>query len=182
MGEKCTPDDPQRCRGTTNDGQCQYLSIEGSEYCAYHNGGVRGGSNFQKKKVERYLIDEQELRRSYLRQADDKDYLSLKDEILLLQAVLERRLNSIRTDADLQMGIGHVNILVQRLESMKVNLLKIQSQLGLVLGKDELRILARDMATILDEELSGLEDKDERMDRICQRLFEAIEGAGKKEE
>lgn len=180
--DKCKPDDPNRCQGVVQDGQCQYLAVEGSKFCEYHCGNARGGNRTQERKKERYLIDNQELRRSYLRQHDDRDYLSLKDEILLTQALLERRLNSIKTDADIMMAIGPVNQLIQRLESMKIALLKIQQTLGLVLGKDELRILARDMAQILDEELEGIVDKDVRMDSICQRLFEAVESAGKANE
>ena len=182
MADKCNPADPRRCKGITKDGQCQYPAVEGSEYCSYHAGEHRGGKEHKQRQVERYMIDQQELRRSYLRQNDDKDYLSLKDEILLVQAVLERRLNSIRTDADMQMAVGHVSQLVQRLESMKLNLMKIQQQLGLVLGKDQLRALARELANILDEELEGLEKKDDLMESISRRIFEAIEEAGQPKE
>ena len=173
------PDDPNRCHGTDNNGQCRYVAVPGSNFCEYHKGMRKGGEKAQASKGERYLIDQQELRRSYLRQQDDQDYLSLKDEILLVQAVLERRLNSIRTDVDVQMAVGPVSQLIQRLESMKLNLMKIQQQLGLVLGKDQLRSLARNMAEILDHELDGIEDKEDRMERICEKLFEAIEDAGK---
>ena len=182
MTEHCSPDDPQRCRGTTKDGQCQYPAVEGSEYCSYHCGDSRGGAKAKAAKVERYLLDDQQLRGAYLRQKDDKDYLSMKDEIMLLSAVLERRLNGIKTDADLMMSVGHVSQLVQRLESMKINLMKIQQTLGIVLGKDEVRALARSMADILVDELDGVEDKEERIDRILQRVFEAIEDAGKPDE
>ena len=174
-----SPDDPSRCHGTTKDGQCTYVSVQGAEFCEFHKGMKRGGDKAKASKGERYLIDQQELRRSYLRQQDDADYLSLKDEILLVQAVLERRLNSIRTDVDVQMSIGPITQLVQRLESMKLNLMKIQQQLGLVLGKDELRLLARNMAEILDAELDGIEDKEARMESICTKLFEVIEQAGR---
>lgn len=182
MTEKCKPDDPQRCQSVTKDGQCRYLSVEGSEHCAYHSGNQRGGDQLAHRQKERYLIDQEDLRQAYLRNNDDKGYLGLKDEISLVTALLQKRINSIATDADCTMAVGHVNILVQRLESMKINLIKIQSSLGLVLGKDELRVLARNMAQILDEELEGLDDKAERMDRIVERLFEAIETAGQKDD
>lgn len=181
MTQKCSSDDPCRCKGTTKDGQCRYLSVEGSEYCNYHNGADRGGRRFKEEKRERYLIDNQQLRESYLRQRDDTHYLDLKDEILLVQAVLERRLNSIKNEADMQMAVGHVTQLVKQLESMKLNLMKIQQQLGLVLGKDELRVLARNIAGILDEELDGIEDKEDRIERICERMILEIESAGQKD-
>lgn len=164
----------------TKDGQCTYLAVEGSRFCEYHSGEARGGKRHEQAKSERYLIDNQALREAYQRQQDDKDYLDLKDEILLLTALMERRINSAKTDVDLQLATNHAVALMQRLESMKINLLKIQQQLGLVLGKDQLRVLAREMAVILDEELDGLEDKDERMEAISERLFVAIEQAGRK--
>lgn len=182
MAEKCKPDDPQRCQSVTRDGQCHYLSVEGSEHCDYHCGQKRGGNQLDQRKKDRYRIDRSDFRESYQQFNDDRGYLGLKDEISLLSVILQERINSIKNEADNMMAIGHINILTQRLESMKINLIKIQASLGLVLGKDELRILARNMAQILDEELDGLSDKAERMDRIVERLFSAIEGAGKKED
>lgn len=182
MTEKCKPDDPRRCQSVTRDGQCRYLSVDGSEHCSHHNGNQRGGNQLEQKRKDRYLIDQADLRQSYERFNDDQGYLGLKDEISLISMVLQKRINSIQSDADCTMAVGHVNLLTQRLESMKINLIKIQSSLGLVLGKDELRLLARNMAQILDEELDGLDDKAERMDRIVERLFLAIEGAGKKDD
>jgi len=131
-----------------------------------------------KRRTERYLIEEQQLRSSYLRQQDDVNYLDMRDEILLLQALLERRLNQIQTDADCLMAIGPVTQLTARLESMKVALLKINQQLGLVIGKDHLMQLARDIADILDQELEGIQNKEERMESISVRIVEAIENAG----
>lgn len=181
MGQKCSPDDPQRCQGVTPDGQCEYLSVEGTNRCEYHSKG-HGKRNLEVKRIERYLIDNEELRKSYLRQNNDAHYLDLKDEISLTHAMIERRLSMIRTDQDMMMAIGPFTQLVQRLESMKISLMKLQQQLGLVLGKDELRQLASTLAAILDEELEGMEDKEERMDRMLERLVIAIETAGTKKE
>lgn len=179
MTDKCAPDDPRRCQGTTPDGQCQYLGMEGSNFCPFHSGQMRGNNQLEKAKTERYIIENQELRQAYLRQKDDRDYLSMKDEINLVAGYLEIRLNTIKTDADKIMAVGAVDVLTKRLESMKINLLKLQQSLGMVLGKDELRVLARTMAEILDEELEGIDKKEERMDAICERLFHAVEDAGR---
>lgn len=179
MTDKCAPDDPRRCHGTTPDGQCQYLALEGSEFCQFHSGKRLGNKQFEEKKTERYILENQALRQSYLRQKDDREYLSMKDEINLLTGFLEKRLNIMQTDADVIMATGHVTVLMQRLESMKINLLKLQQSLGMVLGKDEMRALARLMAEILDEELEGVDKKEERMDIIVERLFHAIEDAGR---
>lgn len=179
MSEKCSPDDPRRCQGVTPNGQCQYIATEGAKFCRYHSRGA-SERKLEQHRIERYLIDNEELRKSYLRQAGDTHYLDLKDEISLTHAMIERRLNTIKTDADMVMAVGPFTQLIQRLESMKISLMKLQQQLGLVLGKDELRQLAAVMAQILDEELEGIDGKEERMDNICERLFVAIEKAGRK--
>jgi len=177
MSDKCSPDDPQRCQGVTTDGQCQYLSVAGHDRCEYHSKGG-GKRKLEQKRIERYMIDNEELRKSYLRQNNDAQYLDLRDEISLTHAMIERRLSMIRTDQDVMMAIGPFTQLVQRLESMKISLMKLQQQLGLVLGKDELRQLASSLAQILDEELDGMDDKEERMDRMLERLVIAVETAG----
>jgi hypothetical protein len=166
--------------GVTPHGQCEYLAVDGSKKCNYHAKGLNT-RKLEKKRVERYLIDNEHLKESYLRQNNDKEYLDLRDEIALTHAMIERRMNIIKTDADVMMAIGPFTQLIQRLESMKISLMKLQQQLGMVLGKDEFRQLASVFAQILDEELDGLDDKDERMGRLLERLVIAIENAGQKE-
>ena len=176
--EKCQPDDPRRCKGTSSVGQCPYFSLDGEQFCEKHM-SPRGALRHRREKVERYLIDQQELRMSYMRQQDDKEYLNMKDEILLIQALLEQKINSITNKTELLTAIPGINALVQRLESMKSTLLKMQRELGLVLGKDRLRSLAEEIATILDEELTGVPNKVELLEQIGLRIVDAIEVAGK---
>jgi hypothetical protein len=136
-------------------------------------------ARYKSKKVERYMIEQHDLKMSYLRQQDDKEYLDMKEEILLLQALLEQKINAIGNKTELLTAIPGINALMQRLESMKSSLLKMQRELGLVLGKDAVRGLAVDIVKILDEELTGVEDKTERLEKIGARIVSAIEGAGK---
>lgn len=178
--EKCRPDDPNRCQGVTPHGQCEYPAFEGERFCKWH--ARISEHKIRQAKQERYMLDSQELRASYQRQLGDADYLSLKEEILLTQAILERRLNAIKSDADIMMAIGPVTQLIQRLESMKISLLKIQQALGMVLSKDHLRVLAREISQALDEELEGVPDKEDRIEKIAVRIMAAIESAGQKSE
>lgn len=178
MSEKCHPDDPRRCQHTTPHGQCEYLAVEDAKYCNYHSSG-QSQRKLDLASKQRYQLDNIQLREAYTRLHDDQAYLELKDEISIVSMLLEKRINTIKTDSDLMMSVGPVNQLVQRLESMKISLMKIQQQLGLVLGKDQVRHLAVKMADILDDELGGIEDKDDRMERILKRICEAIEVAGR---
>lgn len=181
MAEKCSPDDPGRCQGVTPNGQCGYLAVGGDTFCDYHSKGASGRA-LERKRVDRYMIDNEQIKEAYKRHNNDEAYLDLRDDIALVHAMVERRLNTVKTEADSILAVGHFNALMGRLESMKISLMKLQQQLGLVLGKNELRVLADAMARILDEELEGLDDKEERMDRMIERLFVAVEEAGSPKE
>lgn len=177
--ELCSPDDPKRCQGSTPSGQCTYLSVpESGKFCEKHL-GTRGNNKIRQQRVERYLIDQHELAASYNRQKDDRDYLDMKDEILLLQALLEQKINSITTKTELITSIPGINTLVQRLESMKSTLLKMQRELGKVLGKDVLKDFVKELGTILDEELPD-ENKAIIMERVADRALYALENLGDK--
>jgi hypothetical protein len=145
--------------------------------CENHLSEV-GIARYKQKKVERYLIEQHDLRLSYQRQQDDHEYLNMKEEILLLQALLEQKINAITNKTELLTSIPGINALVQRLESMKSSLLKMQRELGLVLGKDAIRGLAVEIVKILDEELTGIDDKAIRLEKIGTRIVSAIEEAG----
>lgn len=179
--EKCAPDDPRRCIGTAVSGQCPYLAAEGEKYCERHLGS-KGRNRYKQRKIERYLIDQQDLAETYSRQMDDLDYLDIKEEIILVQTLLQHKINSIGSKTELITSIPGINSLVQRLESMKLSMLKMQKDLGKVLGKEALRELVKEIATILDEELVGVPDKGERIERIADRIVDALDSAGQTSE
>jgi len=186
MTEHCRIDDPRRCHGITDHGQCQVLAVENSNFCDKHyrqspNGG-RPSTQLKKQEIRRYKLDNAKLQQSLDQQYQDDDYLNLKDEILLLQMLVKERLGMIRTDADLIMAVGQVNTMIQRLESMKVALLKIQQQLGFVLTKDQVRKLGMQLADLMAEEFQGVDDKDERINRVCIGFINAIQNASQGEQ
>jgi len=174
MNEKCSPDDPRRCQGVTQNGQCQYLASDGDRFCDFHNHGTAKRRN-EKREVERYILDNQELRSSYERQHSDDDYLSLRREIDLLHAIMERRANMLRTEADYAMGTSAIMAIAQRLESMKISLLKMKQSLNMMLGVDQLKAFALQIADILSEELNEIPNKEVIIEQIGQRIYEALE-------
>lgn len=180
MGQKCKPDDPRRCQGITRDGQCTYLAEQGSKFCDFHDKHAKNRKKTERKN--RYIIQQAELQEAYSRHNGDLDYLDLRDEINLLHGMLERRLAMATNIAEEMDAYRAIEGYLQRLESMKIALMKMQQQQGLVLSKDQLRVLAKHIASILDEELEGVPDKEDKMERIVERLFEAIDEAGRKQD
>lgn len=174
MKEKCSPDDPCRCQAVTPHGQCQYLASEGDELCDFHNHGAARRKS-SKQEVERYILDNHELRDRYERQQSDEDYLNLRKDICLLRALMEKRANMLKTDADYMMGTNAVLGIAQRLESMNISLLKLRQASNTMLGVDQLKAVALQIAEILSEELRDVPNQEEIIERIGQRIFEALE-------
>jgi len=179
--ERCTPGDPNRCQGITNDGQCRYLAVGASKYCDFHSHGT-ASRNEEKKELYSYFIQNKEINASFQRRLKDQNYLDLREDIQLTRALLERRLNLAKTFSEEIAAIKDVQGLILRLESMSISLQKLQQQLGLVLGKDQLRVFAKELALILKDELNDVKDRDQIIDRICERVFGALETAGRQEE
>lgn len=179
--EKCPPDDPRRCQGMTSDGQCEYGAVEGSRFCDWHSMG-HAERNLQKQEKRRYVIEREQIKEAYHRHGNDLAYLDLKDEIALTRGLLERRLNLARNESEEIAAQRDLQGWTKSLESMIIALSKMQSQLGLVLGKDQLRRLAKNFATIFNEELEGVDNKEDRIDKINERIFQALEDAGRDQE
>lgn len=170
---ECDINDPKKC--VVDD--CLELSLEGYNRCERHLSPSQT-MQFRSDRQNRYLIVSEQMKEGYTRQMGDAAYLNMRDEIALLHALLEKRVNAIHNEADLKAAHGPVTQIIQRLESMKSSLLKMQAQLGLVLNKDQLMLLAKDFANILNEELAEVPNKNEMLDKIIVRLCEAIEAAG----
>ncbi len=166
--------DPRRCQGAAQDGQCRNLSEHGSKYCKHH-GGVD------------YLPAEQE-RGFLLAKADDKIRLTtvsnelepvkeLRDTIALTHMLIEKRWNMIRVENDLLIHCGPLNQLIQTMEKLINSCHKIQTNLGELLARQAVLALAKELVAIVIDELQGIEDYEEIIDRITTRLVDTIRKA-----
>lgn len=173
MSEKCDLNDPRRCIGVSAKGQCDYLAIEGSRYCDFHQ--QLGHKKETQKAIDQFLIEREELRNPYQRFSRESNYLDMRQTIGLLKMMIERRLNHAKNENDEIASFRDVESYIAKLTSMAIALQKLQEQMGLVLGKDELRHFAKDIGTILNEELEGVDGKEAKIDAICERIFESLD-------
>ena len=166
--------DPRRCQGKAPDGQCRNLSVTGSQYCEVHGG--------------RDLTEVHEKRGFLLAKADDMARLAglsqglepvkeLHDVITLQHMLIEKRWNLIKDDADLIMGCGPLNQLITTMEKLVNSCHKIETNLGELLARHAVLALAKEMVEIVIDELEGIEDYEEIIDRITTRLINTIRKA-----
>ena len=166
--------DPQRCQGKAPDGQCRNLSATGSDYCEVHGG--------------RDMTEIREKRSFLLAKADDRTRLAgisnelepikeLHDSIALTHMLIEKRWNLIKSDADLLMGCAPLNQLIQTMEKLVNSCHKIETNLGELLARHAVLSLAKEMVGIVIDEIEGIEDYEEIIDRITTRLINTIRKA-----
>ena len=180
MTDHCSPDDPRRCIGITSSGQCGFLAVDGSRFCDFHSRPAQSGK--VQKAVDQFLIEREELRNPYQRFSKETNYLDMRQTIGLLKMMMERRLNHAKNKDEEIDAFRDVESYIAKLQSMAIALQKLQQQMGLVLGKDELRVFAKDIGNILNDELKGVKNKEAKIDAICERIFESLDAAGKQGE
>ncbi len=167
--------DSQRCKGQAPDGQCQNISVTGSDYCRVHGG--------------RDLTEFREKRGFMLAKVEDKTRLAsisnelepvkeLRDSIALTHMLIEKRWNLIKDDeSSLLMACGPLNQLLQTMERLVNSCHRIETNLGELLARHAVLTLAKEMVQIVIDELEGIENYEEIIDRITSRLIETIRKA-----
>jgi hypothetical protein len=167
--------DPRRCKGAAPDGQCRNVALHQSDYCKVHSGGVD------------HLPAEQQ-RGFLLAKADDKARLAsisdklepvkeLRDTIALTHMLIERRWNLVKDNAELLQACGPLNQLIQTMEKLVNSCHRIETNLGELLARNAILALAKELVAIVIDELEGIDDYEEIIDRITTRLVDTIRDA-----
>ncbi len=164
--------DPHRCKGAAPDGQCRNQALHNNDYCKVHSGGID------------HLPDEQ--RRGFLlAKAEDKTRLTsisstlepvkeLRDAISLTHMLIEKRWNLVKDNSDLLMACGPLNQLIQTMEKLVNSCHRIETNLGELLARNAILALAKEMVRIVIDELEGIDDYEEIIDRITTRLVDTV--------
>ena len=166
--------DPRRCQGKAPDGQCRNLSVTGSEYCEVHGG--RDMTEAHNKRGFLLAKAEDMTRLAGLSQ-ELEPVKELHDAIALQHMLIEKRWNLIKSDADLLMGCAPLNQLIQTMEKLVNSCHKIETNLGELLARQAVLSLAKEMVSIVVDELEGVENYEEIIDRITTRLINTIRRA-----
>jgi hypothetical protein len=107
-------DDPRRCQGQHQHGQCRNKSVDGLDKCPLHAG--RSSWLDKRRKVRNYNLAVYQARLDELGEAPA--IMSLREEVAILRMLLERRLNACKSEAEFLGAANKVGDLVLRIESV----------------------------------------------------------------
>jgi hypothetical protein len=167
------PADPHRCGGATSTGQCLNVAEPGADACRAHGG--------------KDLTEQESLKGYLLAKAQDQTRLAclsenlepvkeLRDSISLLHMMIEKRWNIVKDDGDLLQACGPLNQMLQNMDRLVNSCHKIEQNLGQLLAKQAILSLAKRMVAVMVEELEGVDDYENIIDRITSRLIDTIRG------
>lgn len=114
--------------------------------------------------------------------AGQEDYKSLAEEIHLTRILIEDLMNSCQSETQLLANCGTYNQLVLTLERLIKTAHQMEQSLGMLLSKTTIMLLGQDIIRILIDELRGVPEYEERIDRITTKLLGSIEHATNKPE
>jgi hypothetical protein len=146
----------------------------GMNLCRCH-----GGRDLtQENNLKGYLLAKAQDRARLAEVSDELEPVKeLRDSIALLHMMIERRWNAIKDDGDLLQACGPLNQMIQNMDRLVNSCHKIEQNLGQLLAKHAILALAKRMVEIIVEELEGIENYEEVVDRITARLIDTIRGA-----
>jgi hypothetical protein len=169
--------DPHRCKGAQPDGQCQNVAEEGSDYCR-----VCGGeSQAPARRLKQYLLTRAQ-DQSRLADLDDPEGLkSLRDEVVIATGMLERRLNLVSTDAEFISAFPQVEKFLKTLADLKKSSFFLEQKSGAMLSRSAAFGLFQEIIKIIVDELDGIPNYEQIVDRVIARIGPAIQHAGNSE-
>jgi hypothetical protein len=176
MDRVTDPADPRRCQAPDRMGQCWNVAEPGCDYCRKHAGTDKDSA----KQIRQYQLTNARLRQRLSQKTDHDQITSLREEIGLTKILIEELMNSCKTDTELLAHTGTFNQLAMTLEKLIKTSHQMEQSLGLLLSKPTLVVLGQDIIHILIEELKGVPEYEERIDRITGRMIDTIEHATNK--
>jgi hypothetical protein len=165
------PNSPTRCQGTTGKGQCPREAVEGKPYCDYH---LKDRDIEDKMALRAYILTDPVISGSAGRHSQVEELKSLREEIALARAMIERRLNLVESNADFLNACGTVNTYLLTLERLITSCHRLEVNLGNLLSKAAILDLAKDIVSILMDELQEVPGYEEIVDRVSERIIAAI--------
>jgi len=152
-------------------GQCKREAEQGQSLCPLH---VSPGTDAQKWGKRMYAIQNHARRVRHSTFSDHEELRTIKEEIAIARTLLEERLNTIKTDADLIAACGPLNTLLLTIERLTTSCLKLDQTVGNLLGKPTLLRIASDTVDIILHELEDIPHKEVIVDKISQKMLEVI--------
>lgn len=145
---RCELDSPDRCQAVGSQGQCRYQAIEGAKNCLMHGGSIPSKSLQDKSKRAYQLAKWQDGVDSF---ADEDQVKSLRGEIGISRLLLETMITRCQDAGELLLFSNKIADLVSRIEKLVVACHRLESNLGMMLDKPRIMMLATQIVEIITQ-------------------------------
>lgn len=164
---RCEPDDPRRCQARVQQGQCPFLSVEGTSSCPMH-GGVGADGAHEEKSKRIYRLTKYRARVGEL--ADHDQIKSLREEIGVLRMMLEEIINRCKDDSDLLIYSSKISDLVMKVEKLVSSCHRLELSTGALLDKAAVLQLASAVVEIISRHV----DDQDLVSDIADEILVAV--------
>lgn len=146
--QRCEPEDPNRCQGVGQHGQCPYRADEGSKYCQRH-GSNKTFESQRKRSLNMYRLQIWQQRLEEF--AESEQSTSLRNEIAILRITLEQILNKCTTDHELLLYSQKISDLAVKIEKLIASSHRIERSMGQLLDKSTALNFAGQVVDIISQ-------------------------------
>lgn len=156
----------KKCKHSGPKGMCPYDAIDSSVFCRKHTN--------EKDRIMSYELNNPEIRAAFQKQHSSEQLRSLSQEVALLRAMLQRRLNMVKSEAEEIDVWNQLTPAFNTIDKLVNSLQKLELETSIVLSKETATKLAQDIVAIITDELRDVEDRDTIVDRIAVRIAQTI--------
>lgn len=164
----------KQCEYLSSFGQCPKPAISSDRFCEVHTAQTTG------RMIGAYLIANRWLGDTAARHAESDKIKSLEGEIAILRAMLEKRLNSIESEAEAVAMAPVIKDTMLAIDKLVVSWHTMDVKLGNLLNKQALMKLAQDIIGIIEKNVRPLADKHtstEDVDIVIEAIADDIVNA-----
>lgn len=159
--------DPNRCQAVTPYGQCTREAVEGHDKCQVHGGNTKAA-------LKAYLITCKYLGDSPDRHIGADELKSLREEIALTRAMIEKRLNMVQSEAEFIASMPIFQGFMNTIEKLVTSCHNMEVKLGTLIGKAALLTLAQQIVEIIAINTQDIPNRDEIVEKISDEIVTLI--------
>lgn len=165
--------DEQMCIGSTRRGDaCRLLVAPGSKYCPCH-GGNKAAEAFRKKTVYDFKLN-QYLNEQGSKASNFSEMKTLKGELVINRLLQQEILGMIKQEGDAFLYSDKLMNLSDRTQKLVEATLKIEKMMGELLSKEQLIVIAGQLAEAIYEIVSD-PDEIEKLNKKFSEILESHE-------
>ncbi len=177
------PANPNRCQSSVKRGQCPYLSLEGTRYCARH-GGLREQKKQDKKAAIMYNLQLWRAKMDALQESPMSKNLS--EEVSILRMTLEAIVDRCKDVNDLFMLSSTIGDMAIKIEKVVKSCHSLEQSSGQLMDKSKAIAFASEVVEIVNRTVNALiSDTDLRekiVDMISQEILNKLQSPQKEEQ